>query len=140
MMDRLALKLQTALKYIPEPEVSGGGKNKLGLMYFGSTSMPIQEVRDSLNKKGIKFDTLRVRAFPFHPAVGEFVERHELTYVIEQNRDAQLKSLLKIECNANHEKMQSILSYNGVLVSAQRIEQEILNSMQSLENSGEIPA
>jgi 2-oxoglutarate ferredoxin oxidoreductase subunit alpha len=140
MMDRLALKLQTALKYIPEPEVSGGGKNKLGLMYFGSTSMAIQEVRDSLNKKGIKFDTLRVRAFPFHPAVGEFVERHELTYVIEQNRDAQLKSLLKIECNANHEKMQSILSYNGVLVSAQRIEQEILNSMQSLENSGEIPA
>ena len=140
MMDRLALKLQTALKYIPEPEVSGGGKNKLGLMYFGSTSMAIQEVRDSLNKKGIKFDTLRVRAFPFHPAVGEFVERHELTYVIEQNRDAQLKSLLKIECNANHEKMQSILSYNGLLVSAQRIEQEILNSMQSLENSGEIPA
>ena len=140
MMDRLALKLQTALKYIPEPEVSGGGKNKLGLMYFGSTSMAIQEVRDSLNKKGIKFDTLRVRAFPFHPAVGEFVERHELTYVIEQNRDAQLKSLLKIECNANHEKMQSILSYNGGLVSAQRIEQEILNSMQSLENSGEIPA
>mgnify|MGYP002527488020 FL=1 len=140
MMDRLALKLQTALKYIPEPEVSGGGKNKLGLMYFGSTSMAIQEARDSLNKKGIKFDTLRVRAFPFHPAVGEFVERHELTYVIEQNRDAQLKSLLKIECNANHEKMQSILSYNGVLVSAQRIEQEILNSMQSLENSGEIPA
>jgi len=140
MMDRLALKLQTALKYIPEPEVSGGGKNKLGLMYFGSTSMAIQEARDSLNKKGIKFDTLRVRAFPFHSAVGEFVERHELTYVIEQNRDAQLKSLLKIECNANHEKMQSILSYNGVLVSAQRIEQEILNSMQSLENSGEIPA
>ena len=140
MMDRLALKLKTALKYIPEPEVSGGGKNKLGLMYFGSTSLAIQEVRDSLNKKGIKFDTLRVRSFPFHPAVGEFVERHELTYVIEQNRDAQLKSLLKIECNANNEKMQSILSYNGVLVSAQRIERDILNSMQSLEKSGEIPA
>ena len=140
MMDQLTLKLQTALRYIPEPEISGDGKNKLGLMYFGSTSLAIQEVLDSLNKKGIKLDTLRVRAFPFHPAVGEFVERHELTYVIEQNRDAQLKSLLKIECNANHEKMQSILSYNGVLVSAQRIEQEILNSMQSLENSGEIPA
>ena len=60
--------------------------------------------------------------------------------MIEQNRDAQLKSLLKIECNARHEKMHSILSYNGVLVSAQRIEQEILNSMQSLEDSGEIPA
>ncbi|MCH7671049.1 MAG: 2-oxoacid:acceptor oxidoreductase subunit alpha [Proteobacteria bacterium] len=140
MMDRLALKLKTALKYIPEPEVSGGGKNKLGLMYFGSTSMAIQELRDSLNKKGIKFDTLRVRSFPFHPAVGEFLECHELTYVIEQNRDAQLKSLLKIECNANNDKMQSILSYNGVLVSAQRIERDILNSMQSLEKSGEIPA
>ena len=140
MMDRLVLKLKTALKYIPEPEISGGGKNKLGLMYFGSTSLAIQEVRDSLNKKGIKFDTLRVRSFPFHPAVGEFLECHELTYVIEQNRDAQLKSLLKIECNANNDKMQSILSYNGVLVSAQRIERDILNSMQSLEKSGEIPA
>ena len=140
MMDRLALKLQTALKYIPEPKISDGGKNKLGLMYFGSTSLAIQEVLDSLNKKGIKLDTLRVRAFPFHPAVGEFLERHELTYVIEQNRDAQLKSLLKIECNANHEKMHSILSYNGVLVSAQYIEREILNSMQSLEDTREIPA
>ncbi len=140
MMDQLTLKLQTALRYIPEPEISGGGKNKLGLMYFGSTSLAIQEVLDSLNKKGIKLDTLRVRAFPFHPAVGEFLDHHELTYVIEQNRDAQLKSLLKIECNARHEKMHSILSYNGVLVSAQRIEQEILNSMQSLEDSGEIPA
>ncbi|HIF86970.1 MAG TPA: 2-oxoacid:acceptor oxidoreductase subunit alpha [Gammaproteobacteria bacterium] len=140
MMDQLTLKLQTALRYIPEPEISGDGKNKLGLMYFGSTSLAIQEVLDSLNKKGIKLDTLRVRAFPFHPAVGEFLDHHELTYVIEQNRDAQLKSLLKIECNAPHEKMHSILSYNGVLVSAQRIEQEILNSMQSLEDSGEIPA
>lgn len=140
MMDQLTLKLQTALRYIPEPEISGDGKNKLGLMYFGSTSLAIQEVLDSLNKKGIKLDTLRVRAFPFHPAVGEFLDHHELTYVIEQNRDAQLKSLLKIECNARHEKMHSILSYNGVLVSAQRIEQEILNSMQSLEDSGEIPA
>ena len=140
MMDQLTLKLQTALRYIPEPEISGDGKNKLGLMYFGSTSLAIQEVLDSLNKKGIKLDTLRVRAFPFHPAVGEFLDHHELTYVIEQNRDAQLKSLLKIECNARQEKMHSILSYNGVLVSAQRIEQEILNSMQSLEDSGEIPA
>ena len=139
-MDRLLLKFKTALKYIPEPEISGRCKNKLGLMYFGSTSSAIQELLDGLNKKGIKLDTLRIRAFPFHHSVSEFLEKHELTYVIEQNRDAQLKSLLKIECNTNSDKMQSILSYNGVLPSAKKIEFEILNSMQSLESSGEVPA
>jgi 2-oxoglutarate ferredoxin oxidoreductase subunit alpha len=140
MMDRLELKLTTALQYIPKPEICNEGSNTLGLMFFGSTDSAIQEVLDSLAKKGIKLDTLRIKAFPFHDSVHEFLNEHELTYVIEQNRDAQLKSLLKIECNADNDKMQSILSYNGVLPSAQRIENEILNSMQSLEGSGEVPA
>jgi 2-oxoglutarate ferredoxin oxidoreductase subunit alpha len=140
MMDRLELKLTTALQYIPKPEICNEGSNTLGLMFFGSTDSAIQEVLDSLTKKGIKLDTLRIKAFPFHDSVHEFLNEHELTYVIEQNRDAQLKSLLKIECNADNDKMQSILSYNGVLPSAQRIENEILNSMQSLEGSGEVPA
>ncbi|MDD9890100.1 MAG: 2-oxoacid:acceptor oxidoreductase subunit alpha, partial [Gammaproteobacteria bacterium] len=69
-----------------------------------------------------------------------FINCHDLVYIIEQNRDAQLKSLLKIECNTNEDQMHSILSYNGVLITAQHIEREILDSMPALEDTGNIPA
>ncbi len=140
VMDRIALKFETALQYLPEPEISDAAKNRLGMIYLGTTTSAIQEVLDSLSKKGIALDTLRLKAFPFHESVKEFINNHDLVYVIEQNRDAQLKSLLKIECNANEEQMHSILSYNGVLITAQYIEREILDSMPALENTKDVPA
>ncbi len=140
VMDRLALKMRTAVNYLPEPEVSETTTNKLAMLYIGTTASAVNEVLDNLAKKGITMDTMRVRAFPFHDSVAEFIENHELVYIIEQNRDAQLKSLLKIECNTHEEKMHSILSYDGVLITAQFIEQSILESMQKLDASGEVPA
>lgn len=140
VMDRLTVKMKTAVSYLPQPEVSNAAKAKLGLLYLGTTTNAINEVLDSLAKKGIVMDTMRIRAFPFHDSVAEFIENHELVYVIEQNRDAQLKSLLKIECNASEAKMHSILSYDAVLITAQYIEQAILDSMQNLDASGEVPA
>lgn len=140
VMDRLALKFKTALNYLPQPEVSAASNNKLGILFLGTTVSPMQEALDNLGKKGVALDTMRIRAFPFHDCVTEFIESHELTYIVEQNRDAQLKSLLKIECNANEEKMHSVLSYDGVLPTAQHIEQAILDSMQKLEISDEVPA
>ena len=95
---------------------------------------------DSLRKKGVTLDTMRIRAFPFHESVSEFINSHERVFVIDQNRDAQLKSLLKIECNANEEQMQSILNYNGVLITAQTIEQSILDSMPKLKKPKKVPA
>ena len=83
---------------------------------------------------------MRIRAFPFHDSVTEFFDAHELVYVIEQNRDAQLKSLLKIECNIHEEKMRSILSYDGVLITAQHIEKSIIDSMNDMDASGKVPA
>ena len=83
---------------------------------------------------------MRLKAFPFHDCVKTFIDDHELVYVIEQNRDAQLKSLLKIECNADEAQMHSILSYNGVLITAQQIETEILNSLHSSEATEEVSA
>ena len=139
-MDRIALKFKTAIKYLPEPEISNIKKHKLGMIYLGTTTSAIQEVLDSLTKKGISVDTMRLRAFPFHLDVKEFIENHELLYVIEQNRDAQLKSLLKIECNALEEKMHSIRSYNGVLITAQKIETEILDSLKTSEKNKGISA
>ncbi|MDD9894167.1 MAG: 2-oxoacid:acceptor oxidoreductase subunit alpha [Gammaproteobacteria bacterium] len=140
VMDRIALKFETALQYLPEPEISDMSRNRLGIIYFGTTASAIQEVLDSLSKKGIALDTLRLKAFPFHTSVKEFINCHDLVYIIEQNRDAQLKSLLKIECNTNEDQMHSILSYNGVLITAQHIEREILDSMPALEDTGNIPA
>ena len=83
---------------------------------------------------------MRLKAFPFHDCIKEFINDHELVYVVEQNRDAQLKSLLKIECNANEEQMLSILNYNGVLITAQQIEQTILESLSSQERTEEASA
>ena len=137
VMDRLTLKLETAVNYLPKPEISESGKNTLGVIYLGTTALAIQEVLDNLNKKGVHIDTLRLKAFPFDGGVAEFIDRHSLVYVIEQNRDAQLKSLLKIECNINEDKMHSILSYNGALITAESIEQAILESMPVVANDKE---
>lgn len=140
VMDRLTLKMKTAVTFLPEPEFSEPTSNKLGLVFIGTTVSAINEVLDNLAKKGIALDTMRIRAFPFHDSVTEFFAAHELNYVIDQNRDAQLKSLLKIECNINEDKMHSILSYDGVLITAQHIEKSIIDSMIEVDASGEIPA
>jgi 2-oxoglutarate ferredoxin oxidoreductase subunit alpha len=140
VMDRIALKFETAANYLPIPEISNQAKHRLGMIYLGTTTGAIQEVLDNLAKKGIALDTLRIKAFPFHQSVKEFINDHEVVYIIEQNRDAQLKSLLKIECNANEEQMHSILSYNGLLITAQHIERNILDSMTTLENAKDVPA
>ena len=140
IMDRISLKFKTALNYIPEPEISLQGSNTRGAIYLGTTTSAIKETLDNLQKKGISLDTMRLRGFPFHESVKDFINEHEIVYVIEQNRDAQLKSLLKIECNASEEQMFSILSYNGVLITAQQIEKEILDSLSTSNNAGEISA
>lgn len=124
VMDRLAKKFAGAVDILPEPEISSEG-NRRGMIYFGTTASAISEVQDKLAKQGIMLDTLRIRSFPFHEDVSRFIDEHELVYVIEQNRDAQMKSLLKIECNVNDEKMHSVLSYNGLVISADQIESAI---------------
>ena len=139
VMDRIAKKFDTALQYLPQPEINDAG-NKLGLLYLGSTASAIQEALDALAKKGVKLDTLRVKSFPFHNSIKEFIDSHELVYVIDQNRDAQLKSLLKIELNVNEEQVHSILSYNGVLITAQHIERAVLGSMSDVTESKDLPA
>lgn len=137
VMDRIANKFETALKFIPEPEIAinkevNQNGLKLGLLFYGTTTSAIQESTDNLVKQDMHFDTARIKAFPFHNSVREFIDQHDYVFVIEQNRDAQMKSLLKIECGADHSKLISILSYNGVLITAQRIEQEISEFVGSL--------
>ena len=140
VMDRLARKFKTALTYLPEPEISDMKKEKLGIVFIGSTNIVIQEVLDDLGKKDLSLDTMCIKAFPFHESVKTFIDNHDLVYVIDQNRDAQLKSLLKLESNINEEKMLSIKNYNGVLITAEVIKQAILDSMPNLLKTSEASA
>ena len=140
VMDRLARKFKTALTYLPEPEISDMKKEKLGIVFIGSTNIVIQEVLDDLGKKDLSLDTMCIKAFPFHKSVKTFIDNHDLVYVIDQNRDAQLKSLLKLESNINEEKMLSIKNYNGVLITAEVIKQAILGSMSNPLKTSEAPA
>ncbi len=131
MMDRLARKFAGATKYLPRPEIVAEGARR-GMIYFGTTASAIPEVHDKLARRGVMLDAMRIRSFPFHEEVSRFIDEHELVYVIEQNRDAQMKSLLKIDCNANDEKMHSILSYDGVVASADHIESAILDNLSEM--------
>ena len=98
VMERLNRKFETARSLVPKPVVVQTGKSKIGLIAFGSSDFAVIESRDQLKKEyGLETDYLRIRAYPFSREVHEFVASHERVYVIEQNRDAQMLSLLKLD-------------------------------------------
>ena len=123
-MERLQLKWQTARQLVPKAEVLGRG-GSVGVLYFGTTSLPIPEALDKLAVKGIHLDTCRVRAFPFGDEVEAFVAEHDLIFVVEQNRDAQMRTLLVNELQTNPAKLISILYFAGLSISADFIDAQI---------------
>ena len=123
-MERLQLKWQTARQLVPKAEIFGRG-GSVGVLYFGTTSLPIPEALDKLAVKGIHLDTCRVRAFPFGDEVEAFVAEHDLIFVVEQNRDAQMRTLLINELQTNPAKLISILYFAGLSISADFIDAQI---------------
>lgn len=123
-MERLQLKWQTARQLVPSAEIVGRG-GSVGVLYFGTTSLPIPEALDKLAVKGIHLDTCRVRAFPFGDEVEAFVAEHDLIFVVEQNRDAQMRTLLINELQTNPAKLISILYFAGLSISADFIDAQI---------------
>jgi 2-oxoglutarate ferredoxin oxidoreductase subunit alpha len=123
VMDRLTLKFEKARELVPAPVVIRNGSSKIGFMAFGSTDCALTESLDQIKQRyGKDVDYLRIRAFPFAPAIHDFVASHERIYVVEQNRDAQLASLLKLDLPAAQvTKLRSILHYNGMPVDAESI-------------------
>ncbi|HKB71924.1 MAG TPA: 2-oxoacid:acceptor oxidoreductase subunit alpha, partial [Thermoanaerobaculia bacterium] len=121
IMDRLARKHDTARTLAPAPALSGGGKAPVGILAFGSSHWGVIEARDVLRAEGIETDYLRLRSLPFAPEVLDWVRSHERVYVVEQNRDAQMKSLLTIELGADSGRLRSILHYNGLPLDAQTV-------------------
>jgi 2-oxoglutarate ferredoxin oxidoreductase subunit alpha len=123
LMDRLALKFEKARKLVPAPVIVRNGSSKIGFLAFGSTDCALTESLDQIKQRyGKDVDYLRIRAFPFAQAIHDFVASHERVYVVEQNRDAQLASLLKLDLPAAQvTKLRSILHYNGLPVDAESI-------------------
>ncbi len=115
VVDRLAKKWQTAAKLVPEPVIRRARDgSKVGVVAVGSCDAAIDEALDRLAAKGIYADYCRIRAFPFGKQVRQFLEQHEHVFVVEQNRDAQLKTLLLAELQFPPSRLESILHYGGL--------------------------
>ena len=122
-MLRLGRKFETAKTLVPKPIVEGSGREKVGIIAFGTSHWAIVESRDQLQRESeIETDYLRIRAFPFTQEMHDFVASHDRVYVVEQNRDAQLFNLLKIDLDAAEVvKLRSVLHFNGLPIDARTI-------------------
>jgi len=129
IMDRLARKFDNARKWVPAPVVVKDGTSKIGFLAYGTNDCALRESLDQIKQRfGKDVDYLRLRAYPFTQSVHDFVASHERVYVVEQNRDAQLASLLKLDLPAGQvSKLRSILHYNGLPVDAESITEQFAN-------------
>jgi 2-oxoglutarate ferredoxin oxidoreductase subunit alpha len=106
---------------------------KYGVIYFGSTSPSMDEAIELLEADGHALDRLRVRAFPFHSSVTSFLAEHDFTFVVEQNRDGQLRSLIVNECNVDPVRLVPILHYDGTPITARFIAGAIADRLDALK-------
>jgi 2-oxoglutarate ferredoxin oxidoreductase subunit alpha len=125
-MERLSRKFENARKLVPAPVKVRDGSSKIGFLAYGTTDFALRESLDQIEKEyGRTVDYMRIRAYPFAHEIHEFVASHERVYVVEQNRDAQLASLLKLDLPADQVvKLRSILHYNGLPLDARTITEE----------------
>lgn len=127
-MDRLMKKWHTAKDMVPGPELfQKKNASKNGMIFFGTSNYAAQEAMDMLTERKIKMDALRLKSFPFNETVEKFINSHDRIFVIEQNRDAQLRSLMMIELGTNAAKLKPVLNYNGMPITAADIVSQILD-------------
>jgi 2-oxoglutarate/2-oxoacid ferredoxin oxidoreductase subunit alpha len=128
LMERLARKFETARTMVPAPVIVQTGKSEIGLIAFGSSDYAVRESRDQIKKEyGLETDYIRLRAFPFSPEVHAFVADHSRVYVIEQNRDGQMLSLLKLDLPAaDITKLRSIRHFDGLPLDARTVTDKLV--------------
>ena len=125
-MQRLLRKFETARGLVPKPVLRKAAQaTRHGVIYFGSTSPAMSEALELLETQGLHVDALRVRAFPFCDEVSEFIAAHDQVFVVEQNRDAQMRMMLVNECAADPARLSPVLHYDGTPVTARFIVREI---------------
>ena len=125
-VDRLAQKWETAKTLVPKPELyQSENRSSYGMLFFGTTTYAAMEAMDILAAEGIKVDSIRVKSFPFPQEVEAFIEAHESIIVVEQNRDAQFRSLLINEMDLDPKRLLSVLNYDGTPITADTIQSQI---------------
>ncbi|OLC80802.1 MAG: hypothetical protein AUH72_10975 [Acidobacteria bacterium 13_1_40CM_4_65_8] len=127
-MDRLARKFETARKHVPKPVIQNNPKAKIGFIGYGTSHYATEESRDQLREETkVETSYFRLRAYPFTEELAAFVDAHERIYVIEQNRDAQLLQLMKLELTPERvSKLRSVLHYNGLPIDARSVTDDVL--------------
>jgi 2-oxoglutarate ferredoxin oxidoreductase subunit alpha len=128
-LDRLRKKFETARSFVPRPELVFDEQSKIGIIAYGTTHWAMLESHDQLKREyDLPIDYLRVRAFPFTKEVHDFVASHDRVYVIDQNRDGQLRDLLKLDLDPHLvTKLRSVRHYNGLPIDARSITGEIIS-------------
>lgn len=130
VMERLLLKWETAKDLVPAPVVIKKPGATSGILALGSSNGAVLEALDSLDSEGTPMDYLRVKAFPFNDDVQAFLDRHERIFVVEQNRDAQLRSLLLQELNVSRSKLISVLHYDGFPIGSNHVMDGIMAGLK----------
>lgn len=129
-MLRLMQKWETIKEYVPGPEiVTAREDTNVAVLYYGTSEESSREALDYLAEEGIHLDAMRVRSFPFNKEVEDFIDNHEKVFVIEQNRDSQLRTLLMAEFELGPDKLKSVLCFDGTPISARNIRKQILGLM-----------
>jgi 2-oxoglutarate ferredoxin oxidoreductase subunit alpha len=132
VVDRLARKHKAAAQCVPEPLIVRNRDRQgeaIGIVTLGGCDLAVREALDLLPQHGITADYMRIRGFPFSEAVEQFLEQHEVNFIVEQNRDAQLRSLLTLETAVAKEKLCSVLVYGGFPLSARHVIEGIISQM-----------
>jgi 2-oxoglutarate ferredoxin oxidoreductase subunit alpha len=128
-MRRLLLKFRTAAALVPTPEVRAArAPTRIGAIYYGSTAAAMLEADDRLAAQGIDLDLMRVRGFPFNEDVRAFIEQHDRVYVVEQNRDGQLRTLIVTELDIDPARLRRVLHFDGTPITARMIAETIAES------------
>jgi 2-oxoglutarate/2-oxoacid ferredoxin oxidoreductase subunit alpha len=133
-MQRLLRKFETAKDLVPRPLLAQAIQpTKYGVIYYGSTSPAMDEAIHLIEARGQPVDRLRIRAFPFHSSVASFIAEHDFVFVVEQNRDAQLRSLIVNECSIDPVRLVPILHYDGSPITARFIARSIGDHLDKLK-------
>jgi 2-oxoglutarate ferredoxin oxidoreductase subunit alpha len=129
VLDRLLAKHRAVAAWVPAAVIEHRDGAQFGVVTIGGCDGAVREALDSLSARGIRADLMRIRAFPFGPEVEEFLSSHPYSFIVEQNRDAQLRSLLFIETAVPKDKLLSVLAYSGFPLSARNVVEGIVGQL-----------
>jgi 2-oxoglutarate ferredoxin oxidoreductase subunit alpha len=133
IMDRLIKKFETAKNLVPAPHFYQQENNsKNAVLFFGTTTQSAEEALDILKEKGFNFDAIQIKSFPFNDAVKTFIDTHDTVFVIEQNRDAQMRTLLINELEIHPKKLKKVLNFDGTPITANFIVNNIVADLSQL--------